>query len=537
MKPPLRAFLIILLTSLILLFFSIFIEPLNLFFFKENSFRLCFSDIPALLGFKPSAEYSEKHDTTGSLSEDSLIKILSGTYKHAWPDDSVKIHALVLSYVKNNLSEDTLQNIQKIEAFVNNNIKSDSSVAAKFIKNLLLSYFNASDDKAILNPLIGSSRPLDAFFYALLKEADTSLIRVAHYGDSQLEGGRLSVNIRKKFQQKFGGNGVGFVPFIETVSNVALSHFDMDGWQRYTVFHDRYCNSFYGASGNVYRWSPCAKNNGDSLSSDTLKEEKYALGLNFSPWAKWEKVSLMYGRSMGDCYVSVFDEKNNLVTSDTLYPAPSFALQDIDIPATVKKMRFEFSSNVVFDFYGFLFDGKKGVQVDNYGIRGHSGDSLLHISRKYFAEQLQQLKTKLIILQFGANAVPYVNNENECKEIEENFFRILQRCKEVAPDASILLIGTGDMATRLKGEWQSFPILPKFREAQKNAAIRAGCAYWNLGTVMGGENAILEWTKQKFASNDGHFTPNGQEEVATRLFDALMLEYEKYCNEKNSARK
>ena len=152
-------------------------------------------------------------------------------------------------------------------------------------------------------------------------------------------------------------------------------------------------------------------------------------------------------------------------------------------------------------------------------------------------EKQKILKTKLIILQFGANAVPYVNNENECKEIEENFFRILQRCKEVAPDASILLIGTGDMATRLKGEWQSFPILPKFREAQKNAAIRAGCAYWNLGTVMGGENAILEWTKQKFASNDGHFTPNGQEEVATRLFDALMLEYEKYCNEKNSARK
>ena len=55
--------------------------------------------------------------------------------------------------------------------------------------------------------------PLDNFFSALKLDAPKKVVRIAHYGDSQIEGDRISSNLRTKFIHEFGGEGVGFIPF------------------------------------------------------------------------------------------------------------------------------------------------------------------------------------------------------------------------------------------------------------------------------------------------------------------------------------
>jgi len=67
---------------------------------------------------------------------------------------------------------------------------------------------------------------LHKFFRKILNPKD--VVRVLHYGDSQIEGDRISSFLRNRFQKKFGGYGVGLVspkPLVKTFSrHICNSH-------------------------------------------------------------------------------------------------------------------------------------------------------------------------------------------------------------------------------------------------------------------------------------------------------------------------
>ena len=46
-------------------------------------------------------------------------------------------------------------------------------------------------------------------FFSKLDQAGKTLVRVLHYGDSQIEGDRITGYLRNRFQKKFGGSGPG----------------------------------------------------------------------------------------------------------------------------------------------------------------------------------------------------------------------------------------------------------------------------------------------------------------------------------------
>ena len=58
----------------------------------------------------------------------------------------------------------------------------------------------------------GDSAILNSFFCKLdtLKKSQSPL-RIVYFGDSQIEGDRITSTIRKQFQQKFGGAGIGLI--------------------------------------------------------------------------------------------------------------------------------------------------------------------------------------------------------------------------------------------------------------------------------------------------------------------------------------
>ena len=153
---------------------------------------------------------------------------------------------------------------------------------------------------------------------------------------------------------------------------------------------------------------------------------------------------------------------------------------------------------------------------------------VLLINPEYLATQLKKLNVKLVIFQYGNNMVPYINSDEKCKWVENIFYNIFMRFKNAAPGISILAVGAGDMATLYKGTYTSYPYIPKIRDAQKNAAIKAGCAFWDLFEVTGGANSILAWKEKGLASNDGHFTNDGQKIIGKELFNAIMIEYNQY---------
>ncbi len=398
----------------------------------------------------------------------------------------------------------------------------------------------------LINPEIGDSdgksggKALDNFFKALLEEKDTAVVRIAHYGDSQLEGDRMTCVVREKFHEKFGGSGIGYVP-MKDIPPVSYIRKSSGNWARYTVFHNRNHERNYGLSGSSFRfYNYYVKQNddgqGDSLSPHTETHagsyHSASVSLKMNRSYKYNDVSFLYGNNNENCIVNIYNAgTNEIIKTDTLQPCKNICLHRTAI-GSVLNVKVEFIGNQSPDFYGMYFDDKSGVQVDNYAIRGHSGDGLLLINDGQLKQMLDLTNTKLVIFQYGANVVPCIHSDKVCEAVGDIYYRLFLKFKAAAPDISILVIGAGDMATGADGEYASYKWLPKINEMQKNAALKAGCAYWDLFNMMGGANSILVWAEKNMAVTNGHFSAKGQNVVANEIVEALMIEYNNYIHRK-----
>ena len=440
---------------------------------------------------------------------------------------------LNLGKVNQNLMADSLINKYEDEDSV--------SVSAQFSLKKLEELKRKKGESFIFNPDTLGSSYLDSFFVALGDSLHPKSLRIAHYGDSQLEGDRVSCFIRKKFQQKFGGYGLGFVPLCDIATSVDYSIASSDNWIRYTVFHNRYKGGYYGLSGTVFRFSKYIIDHSeekDTTVNQTIYDSSSKSGkivafhnawVSYHFQTSYKTITLMYGNAKTPCLINVYDTKTSeIILRDTLAASFEFNLHELKLPTNPLAIKIEFISGISPDFYGLLFDGDKGVQVDNYAIRGHSGDGLMNIQPDFLAKQIQDLHTKLVLFQYGANVVPYIKNEKDCKNLEQIYYKLFMRYKAKAPETSVLVIGAGDMARSIDGKYESYPMLSEIRDAQKRAALKAGCAFWDLYEIMGGEDAILTWTEKGLASYDGHLTPKGQKMISEKLFNALMVEYNLY---------
>ena len=97
-----------------------------------------------------------------------------------------------------------------------------------------------------------------AQFFQKLKSGQVT--RIMHYGDSQLEGDRITANFRNKLQSKYGGTGLGLRPAVQPYDFVfSAVQTNSANWTRYPIYgnvdtlvqHQR-----YGVMGAFSRFAP-----------------------------------------------------------------------------------------------------------------------------------------------------------------------------------------------------------------------------------------------------------------------------------------
>jgi hypothetical protein len=87
------------------------------------------------------------------------------------------------------------------------------------------------------------------------------------------------------------------------------------------------------------------------------------------------------------------------------------------------------------------------------------------------------------------------------------------------------------MAMRDGGQYVSYPNVEKIRDAQRDAAFRAGAAFWDCFEAMGGRNSMPAWAfaTPALASKDFvHFTLRGSNLIAEMFYSALMESFREY---------
>jgi lysophospholipase L1-like esterase len=110
------------------------------------------------------------------------------------------------------------------------------------------------------------------------------------------------------------------------------------------------------------------------------------------------------------------------------------------------------------------------------------------------------------------------------------FRQLIARCRRLAPQAAILVLGPADRelrsGTRRHVSWTPYSGIDRIVRAQRSVCRAMGCAYWDERTRMGGFGAMRNWVSVGWGQPDHtHFTGEGYNELAAALFSDIVHEY------------
>ena len=378
----------------------------------------------------------------------------------------------------------------------------------------------------------GKSKLLFSFFRALKQSKNSgSKVRIMHYGDSQIEGDRMTSLIRRRLQSKFGGYGAGLVPVSQLYDfSYAILQDNSDNWFRYTLYGNRDTSinhRRYGALASFCMFKPY-----DTAYTDTTTSHAW-ISFKKSPY------SAPNTRSFSQCRIFYGQNKqpflNEILINDELYDAdlipPASSLKELkwvfDQPQQNIKINFTGPSSP--EIYGISLESNSGIIVDNIAMRGCSGTVFTLIDIETLKAMYAKLDVKLFILQFGGNVVPHITDDYTY--YERWFSRQIKLLESVCPDASVIVIGVADMSVKEKDRYVTYPNLEKVRHALRNATFKSGAAYWDMYKAMGGKNSMPSWVfaKPPLATKDFvHFNPKGASIIAQMFYNALMYDYNKF---------
>jgi hypothetical protein len=359
--------------------------------------------------------------------------------------------------------------------------------------------------------------------------------RILHYGDSQLEGDRISGYLRNRLQSVYGGNGPGFLPIRQVYHQMAAEIIVSDNWLRYAAFDPTQAKTHdknYGLYASLSRFTAFDHYQVDSAMYDSLAWVKAEIIIRPSKSAygnlrRYNKIGLHYGNAAYPVKIAVSTGQGP-VTENRLIADKAYHCFEILTNTTPDEIKIELESRVSPDFYGITLDGNSGISLDNIAMRGASGTVFNTINPQSFRAMVTRLNPEIVIFQYGGNTVPYVKDsaaiDNYARYLSGNIKWVLRQI----PGAKVIFIGPSDMSTMMNGNMATYPLLPYLDRQLKNTCMSNGWAYWSMYEAMGGENSMAYWVEQGLAANDyTHFSPKGTRIISELFFTAFYLDLKK----------
>ncbi len=363
-----------------------------------------------------------------------------------------------------------------------------------------------------------NTKVLQTFFEQLHQlEKETTLVRIAYFGDSMIEGDLLTSDLRDLLQKKFGGSGVGMVPLTSQTASFrrTITHTFSDDWKRYSLLDERTPKKPLGIMG--YSFIPANE------SWVQYKSSNYSSRL-FS----FSHIKMLYGESDTNNFVLYKKDKRDFIQQN-LPSNNSVNLFEIKPDSAFSIFYAKFHSPKPLNLFGISFENNNGIILDNFSFRGNAGPQLIHIPDSILIGFQSLLHYKLIILHYGLNATN--PKTKDYSWYERGLLKSINLIKTSFPDASILLVSVSDKSYKHNGKYETDPSIPIIVEVQQRVAEKTGIAFWNLYEAMGGYNTMVNWVDGDtiYANKDyTHLNFRGGAKMGKLFYDELMEQYENY---------
>lgn len=357
--------------------------------------------------------------------------------------------------------------------------------------------------------------------FVKLENCENELIRIVHYGDSQLEEDRMTSYLRERFQDEFGGSGVGMKPVVPMTGATYTCSQGINPEGRipnYKIYASdmRAGHRRYGPMAQVAHIDTTTV-----VSFRTREPENY-------PHAQTFQRIRVRMQGSGSLTFNA-NGKNTPLQCDSTKTVGGFKMYEVILSQPTKKGYLVLSGNM--DVFTIQLDGANGVVMDNVAMRGCSGTIFTNIDRNSIESFYKDENVGLIILQYGGNSMPYTKKTEKIQEYCNQIKKQIEFFKMISPLSKILFIGPSDMSTSIAGTMQTYPHLPEFVSLLQKAVNEAGAAYWDMYSAMGGKNSMVQWVKARpqLAGEDYvHFTPKGSRQISEILYDTFDVYYKYY---------
>lgn len=404
---------------------------------------------------------------------------------------------------------------------------------------------DSADSALIKKVFSGNIRKIEFFnsdkkklneFFKHLRSAihEKKMVRIMHFGDSQVLRDRGTKQLRKNFQKSFGGNGPGLQivgNYYEGFPHRTINRECSSNWNYYSNFLHANPNVPHTNYGLMAMFSTFTKME-DSLVSDTLHHawvsySKSKIAYNYA--SIFNQIRLFYGNVSTPVEIKIYAD-GELLKTDSLKYVKGIGTYNFTFKKCVDNVKFEFASKRSPEFYGLSLDGYSGAAVDNIGLIGSSGTFFYRTDPSGLITMFNELDPELIILQFGGNSVPGMSSDKGVDYYRYAMRNQIRSIQKFRPNTPIVFIGPSDMEYQPDSvQWVQYPYLEKIIDGLKLSCKETGTYYWDFYRAMGGPGSMKVWNEAGLAMNDHiHLYQTGIEKIMDMFYDALMVEYQEY---------
>lgn len=358
----------------------------------------------------------------------------------------------------------------------------------------------------------------DEFFKLAEKaKSENNVIRILHYGDSQIESDRVTCRIRERIQEIFGGGGPGLLPLRQPCPTYTFSQSCSGFLAGQSTWGD---STFRRANGNYGPMLRSWRITGSATMSLRPYKGQYAT----DRVSHFSRLAVIFNNRPGPLTATMKDRNGGATFTQSVTEQGvnmiSWTMDSATTMATVS-----LSGNA--DIYGVLVDNGPGVAVDNIGMRSTSGHQFKMTNLDQLTEAYRLMGAKVIMMQFGGNSLPCFKTQKAINNYCEQMANQIEHIHAACPEAAIIFIGPSDMSTTIGGRRASYPLLAATVESLSKMANEHNASFWSIYHAMGGDNSMVAWNKSGLAGSDYiHFTMKGANLMGDYFSDAFLKLYE-----------
>ena len=331
-------------------------------------------------------------------------------------------------------------------------------------------------------------------------------VRILHYGDSHTAADEWTGDLRARFQERFGDGGSGY----------SFAGRPWNGYRREDVrtgsTRGWHTDGLVGRAGDgIYGLG------GVSMSTRSPHEAVYLL-------ADGQQFELFYLQQPGGGALQIYDNGSPVERISTDGAGQPGYYRYETTPGS-HRLEAETLDHAPVRLFGWTAENATGVTYETLGINGAQASIVLDWNEPVLKSNIERRNPSLVILAYGTNEAG--RKDLTVEAYEQMFKGLIARIREAAPAATILVIGPPDRYLHTRRGWEQMDKIDLIIEAQREASVATGCAFWDLRAKMGGKGSMQQWVTAGMAQYDHvHFTMPGYKMLGDAVFRDLMGQYE-----------